>query len=147
MWLHTTVLSRENTKKLHHPWTGPYCVIKRLSDSTYRIQLLWAPHKLLVVHFNRLKPCGDAPEGSPAADDTSVSGEPVPEPPVTRSRLGVVEPEDIPVRSEPHHPSPPFPLSTKAIYINEDTLPKTASPLTDSVIWFLHESIKNPGHI
>ena len=37
-----------------------YRVIKRLPDSTYRIQLLRAPHKRLVVHFNWLKPCGDA---------------------------------------------------------------------------------------
>ena len=45
VWLHTTVLSRGNTKKLHNQWSGPYRVIKRLSDSTYGIQLLWAPHK------------------------------------------------------------------------------------------------------
>ena len=109
VWLHTTVLSRGYTKKLHHPWTGPYQVIKRLSDSTYRMQLLRAPHKRLVVHFNRLKPCGDAIEVSPPAEDTSVSGEPVPEPPVTGTRLDVVEPEDIPAPSEPHQPSPPVP--------------------------------------
>ena len=110
VWLHSTVLSRGNTKKLHHPWTGPYRVIKRLSDSTYRIQLLRAPHKRLVVHFNWLKPCGDALEISLPAEDTSVSGEPVPEPPVTGTRLDVVEPEDIPAPSEPHQPSPPVTL-------------------------------------
>ena len=87
-----------------------YRVIKRLPDSTYRIQLLRAPHKRLVVHFNWLKPCGDAIEGSPPAEYTSVSGEPVPEPPVTGTRLDVVEPEDIPAPSEPHQPSPPVPL-------------------------------------
>ena len=66
-----------------------------------------AAHKRVVVHFNRLKPCGDALEGSLPAEDTSLSGEPVPEPPVTGSRLDVVEPEDIPARSEPDQPSPP----------------------------------------
>ena len=110
VWLHTTVLSRANTKKLHHPWTGPYRVIKRLPDSTFWIQLLRAPHKRLVVHFNWLKPCGDALEVSLPAEDTSVSGEPVPEPPVTGTRLDVVEPEDIPAPSELHQPSPPVPF-------------------------------------
>ena len=38
VWLHTTVLARGNTKKLHHPWKGPYRVLKRLTDSTYKIQ-------------------------------------------------------------------------------------------------------------
>lgn len=105
MWLHTTVLSRENMKKLHHPWTGPYHVIKRLSDSTYRIQLLREPHKRLVVHSNQLKPLCDALEdSSPPAADTSASSEPPPEPPVIGRRLNVVEPEDIPAQSEPHHP-------------------------------------------
>ena len=64
VWLHTKLLSRGNTKKLHQPQTGPYRVVKRLSDSTYWIQLLQAPHKRLVVHYNWLKPCGDALEGS-----------------------------------------------------------------------------------
>ena len=107
VWLHTTVLSGGTTKKLHHPWTGPYRIIRRLSDSTYWIQLLWAPHKRLVVHFNWLKPYGDAIEGSLPEEDTSVSGEPVPEPPVTGTRLDVVEPEDIPAQSEPYQPLPP----------------------------------------
>ena len=43
VWMHTTVLACGNTKKLHHPWTGSYCVVKRISDSTYRIQLLSSP--------------------------------------------------------------------------------------------------------
>ena len=73
IWLNTTVLSRGSTKKLHYLWTGPYRVIKRPLDSTYRIQLLWAPHKRLVAHFNRWKSCGDAPEGSLPAEDTSVN--------------------------------------------------------------------------
>ena len=39
-----------------------------------------------------------------------------------------------------------FPLFPKAnISIIDDTLAITASPLTDSVIWFLSESTKSPG--
>ena len=49
VWLHTTVLARGNTKKLHHPWTGPYRVVKRLSNSTDRIQLPRNPRKRFVA--------------------------------------------------------------------------------------------------
>ena len=58
VWLHSTVLQKGVTKKLpHHPWIGPYVVIKRLADATYRIQSLDHRRKRLVVDFNRLKPC------------------------------------------------------------------------------------------
>ena len=66
-----------------------------------RFQLLFI-YIEVVVHFNRLKPCGDALEGSLPAEDTSASREPVPEPQVTGTRLDVVESEDIPALSEPH---------------------------------------------
>ena len=57
VWLHLSALPRGSSKKLHHPWTGPYRVIKRLSDVNYRIQHTQHPRKRLVVHFDRLKPC------------------------------------------------------------------------------------------
>ena len=44
-------------KKLHHPWTGPFKVVSRLSDVTYRIQNVQSRRNRLVVHFNRLKAC------------------------------------------------------------------------------------------
>ena len=37
VWLHSTVVPIGQAKKFHYPWTGPYEVIKRLSDATYRI--------------------------------------------------------------------------------------------------------------
>ena len=40
VWLHTTVLAHGNTKKLHHPRTVLYRVVTRLTNSTYRIQIL-----------------------------------------------------------------------------------------------------------
>ena len=46
--------------KLYHPWTGPYKVIKKLSEVTYRIQHLQGIHQWKVVHFDRLKPCSKA---------------------------------------------------------------------------------------
>ena len=113
------------------------------ADSTYRIQLLRTPHKRLVVHFNRLKPCGDALESSLPTEDTSVSGEPVPKPPVTGSRLDELESEDISAQSEPHQPSPlvsPLPQS----HPRQQLYPaRNRQLLRDLVIWFLHESINN----
>ena len=146
IWLHTTALSRGNTKKLHHPWTGPYRVINRLSYSTYRIQLLQTPHKQLVVHFNRLKPCGDALDGSLPTENTSVSGVPALELPVTGTRLDVVEPEDIPAWSKPHQLSPNFPPLPQNQHQHHRLYPAhNRHPLTDLVIWFLSESTKSPG--
>lgn len=36
-WLHQLVVPRGCSKKLHHPWTGPYRVVKQLSDVNYRV--------------------------------------------------------------------------------------------------------------
>ena len=69
VWLHTTVLAHGNTKKLHHPWKGPYRVLKRLTDSTYRIQSLSNPREHAVVHFNCLKPCTTATAEQPSTFD------------------------------------------------------------------------------
>ena len=40
VWLHSPVMPRGGSRKLHHPWTGPYKVITKLSDVTYCIQSL-----------------------------------------------------------------------------------------------------------
>ena len=40
VWLHTPVVSRGKSRKLHRPWTGPYRVVKRLSEAVYRIHHL-----------------------------------------------------------------------------------------------------------
>ena len=72
VWLHTTVLACNNTKKLHHPWTGPYRVVKRLTDSTYRIQLPSNPCKRLLVHFDRLKPCSTEALTAAAEDPSTL---------------------------------------------------------------------------
>ena len=59
------------SKKPHHPWTGPLRVVGRLSDSDYRVKALRGQKRVQVVHFDRLKLCvpgtrfpGD-PEESP----------------------------------------------------------------------------------
>ena len=59
VWLHSPVVPRGASRKLHRPWTGPYKIIKRLADVTYRIQNCNGRRRRrrLVVHFDRLKPC------------------------------------------------------------------------------------------
>ena len=47
--------------KLNRPWTGPWIVIKRLSEVVYRIKYFgptgsYSRVKRRVVHFNQLKP-------------------------------------------------------------------------------------------
>ena len=80
VWLHSPVIGKGKSRKLHHPWTGPYKVIKKLSDATYRVQKLQGRKQRKVVHFDRLKPCpdnirldvtGSTPAESPATADTS----------------------------------------------------------------------------
>ena len=59
VWLHSPAVPRRKSRKLHHPWSGPWQVVKRLSDATYRIQNLQQRRRRLVVHFDRLKPCAE----------------------------------------------------------------------------------------
>ena len=59
VWLHSPVFPCGSSRKLHHPWTGPYKIVKQLSDITYCIQSCRGRCRRLVVHFNHLKPCPD----------------------------------------------------------------------------------------
>ena len=47
---------RGKSKKLYRPWNGPFVVVKKLSDVTYRVQEVKNRRRRLVIHFNRLKP-------------------------------------------------------------------------------------------
>ena len=57
VWLHSPAVPRGKSKKLHHPWSGPYRVITKISESDYRIKKLRGNRRLQIVHFNRLKAC------------------------------------------------------------------------------------------
>ena len=57
VWLYSPVVPTGQAKKLYHPWTGPYEVVKKLSDATYRIVHTQSKRQRLVVHFDRLKLC------------------------------------------------------------------------------------------
>ena len=124
VWLHTTVLAHNNTKMLHHPWTGPYRVVKRLTDSTYRIQLSSNQHKRLVVHFNRLKPCSTGAQTA-AAEDPSAPESTNPQLENSSSVQGnsrslpigagleVVEPADVSHAGQQHQPPHQLPVPTR----------------------------------
>ena len=45
VWLHQSVVPRGSSRNLHHLWTGPYRVLKRLSDVNYRIQHIYRAPK------------------------------------------------------------------------------------------------------
>ena len=79
VWLYSPVVPPGQSKKLHHPWLGPFKVIKRLSDTTYRIVDTTAKRHTQVVHFDRLKLCppgtrlaqAEQPAQSPTHQSTS----------------------------------------------------------------------------
>lgn len=82
VWLHSTVVTRGMSKKLNHPWTGPYQVTERLGECDYRIKGLGRKRKLHVVHFNRLKLCTPGtrfedpltpPEVNPSVEDPTLT--------------------------------------------------------------------------
>ena len=56
VWLFNVITPRGQHKKFHSPWSGPYTVVKQLSDSTYCIQHIQNRSNCSVVHFDRLKP-------------------------------------------------------------------------------------------
>lgn len=90
VWLWSPVLQKGVAPKFHEPWTGPFKVVKRLSDVTYEIRDL-ARKTNKVVHFDRLKkstvkasvhkPSESEPESSESgdsSDDSEFPDNPVP---------------------------------------------------------------------
>ena len=57
VWLHNPAVPPGESRKLHHPWTGPFRVVEKISDVDYRIKEVFSKKPAQVVHFNRLKLC------------------------------------------------------------------------------------------
>ena len=55
VWLFTPARKKGLSPKLSSAWSGPYEIVKKLSDITFRIKPVNG-RKLSVVHVNRLKP-------------------------------------------------------------------------------------------
>ena len=110
VWLHSTVVPRGTAKKLHHPWTGPYRVVKCLSDITYRIENVKSKRQRQVVHFDRLKPYAspNQPSNSQSASTTDHPVQPGVTQPNTRRLFGdqltLVDPEDTDSQSASQQP-------------------------------------------
>ena len=103
VWLHSPFVGRGKSRKLHHPWSGPYKVVKKLSEATYRIQKMLGRKQRKVVHFDRLKPCSKtirldanhlSPTDSSATADTPSNPNPHPQGHTIGERLELVEDED-----------------------------------------------------
>ena len=57
VWLHQPQVPPGQSRKLHCPWSGPYEILNKLSDCTYKIRALSNQHRVQIAHFNRLKWC------------------------------------------------------------------------------------------
>ncbi|BHF69809.1 hypothetical protein SprV_0301285600 [Sparganum proliferum] len=58
VWLHNDHAPAGFGSKFHRQWSGPYIVLRPLSNSVCRIRLESDPFgRIIQVHFNRLKPC------------------------------------------------------------------------------------------
>ena len=56
VWLHHHLRKKGRSPKLMRPWTGPYLILTKLSQVTFRIQA--SPRsRCQIVHADRLKPC------------------------------------------------------------------------------------------
>ena len=56
VWLYTPVVNQGRTRKFASFWKGPYTIIDKPGEVTYKVQLIGGT-QTLVVHRNRLKPC------------------------------------------------------------------------------------------
>eukprot|EP00731_Ephydatia_muelleri_P009168 Em0004g1506a len=75
VWLHSTAVPRGRSRKLHHPWKGPFKVMERLGETTYKIKNLQGRRKTTFVHFDRLKLCvisDDKPENTGSREQEPV---------------------------------------------------------------------------
>ena len=57
VWLLDPVVAEGQSKKFHHPWKGPFCILKRISDCDYLVELSAGKRTQTILHFNRLKLC------------------------------------------------------------------------------------------
>ena len=114
VWLRSLVILRGQCRIFYHPWTGPFIVVKCLSDVNYRIQSIRGStrgRRHLVVHFDRLKHCHLNTRfdiTAPAAPGTS-GGTPLPPPqPVVE-----IQDADDPVEPAPFSPTATRPTATR----------------------------------
>ena len=115
VWLYSPVVPTGQAKKLYHPWTGPYKVVK--SEATYRIVHTQSKRQRLVVHFDRLKLCPPGTRlptppqlsSTPQVDSTESPLQPF------GTNLQLVDNDDPPPRCYPQCPhNPPVMVIAKS---------------------------------
>jgi hypothetical protein len=65
--LYTPAVKKARSRKLYRRWTGPYRIVKVISDVVFRLQKLDGRGRT-VVHYNRLKPFTGPRERSPTRE-------------------------------------------------------------------------------
>ena len=58
--LFSSVVPSGQPRKLYHPWSGPYRVIAKLSETDYRVKKITGRKTIRIVHFNWFKRCDPA---------------------------------------------------------------------------------------
>ena len=77
VWLLTPSVGVGLSSKFSSPWRGPYEVVDCLANGVnYRLRATWAPHRLVVAHVNRMKPCHRRPADLTSGTLTSGWGMP-----------------------------------------------------------------------
>ena len=80
VWLEEKAVPWWVHRKFYHPWSGPWRVVKVISEINYRIQCEEAPltrrrwKMSMIVHFNHLKPYHARSHRSPAWMEDFLSG-------------------------------------------------------------------------
>ena len=97
--LFSPVVPKGGARKFRCPWIGPFTVLERVSEVTYRIQST-VNNKTSIVHFDRLKPC--RPDVRNSRQEARIDSDRTHEvtPPGTHTQL--IEDEEPMVAAEPH---------------------------------------------
>ena len=109
VWLHSPVVLRGQSKKLHHPWTGPFKIVEQISESDYKIRNVQRKKNLQVVHFDRLKLCTPGTRFSSGATEIVESSDKTTENSNDYSAPDIFGQDMELVESGPRPPEPRYP--------------------------------------
>ena len=126
VWLHNPAVPRGKSRKLHQPWTGPYRVVAKPSDSVYRLQHVQFRRRRPVVHFNRLKHCSAGTRLPSPCTQTSQRRQTSPRPPIGAG-LHLLD-DDADFTSHEVPAENPLPPGQPAVLVPDTTASPSASP-------------------
>ena len=129
VWLYNPAVPPGQSKKLHHPWTGPFKVLERIGEANYRIKEVYGKKAPLVVHFDRLKRCHPGTRFIPRIDRKDSHNEASNEHTSTNVfEMEIVEADYdehylVPLEEDAAHGTPPVRRSTRNRQQPERLLP------------------------